>query len=140
MPVMKELNRILLVSIFAVVSACARTSSDQTGPVIHDIKTSGNILVISDCPSTSVEISANVSDPSGIGSVQLWYRIAPDQKLASIPMELHDGIYVVSLQGADFLGHAYGAIEFYIRARDTVGNVNQSEADQNIQFLPCVNN
>jgi len=137
---MKEFIRVLLVSIFALVSACSRTPSDQTGPVIGDINISKNVLVISDCPSTSVGISANVSDPSGIGSVQLWYRIASDQNFASIPMELHDGMYVVSLQGADFLGHTYGAIEFYIRAQDAVGNVSQSTVDQSIQFLPCVNN
>jgi hypothetical protein len=137
---MQGFIRVLLVSIFAVLPACEGTSSDQTGPVISDIKTSGNVLVISDCPSTSVKVSANASDPSGIKSVLLWYRIPPDEKFTSAPMEFQDGSYVVSLNGVDFLGHAYGTIEFYISAQDAVGNMSQSAIDQSIQFLPCVSN
>ena len=122
------------------LSACGYRSVDRTAPELQSIKTSGDILVISDCPSTVVEITANVSDPSGVENVLLWYRIAPDQKFTSASMELRDAVYVVSLKGADFLGHPYGIIDFYISAEDTVGNKSQSEVDQSIQFLPCVNN
>jgi len=122
------------------LAACKRSSMDQTGPEIRDIQTSGAVLVISDCPATSVEISAVVSDPSHVESVLLRYRIAPDQKFTSTPMEPREGIYIISLHGADFLGHAYGTIDFYIHAQDTVANSSQSEVDHSIQFLPCVSN
>lgn len=137
---MKDFICILLASTLAVLSACAKTSSDQTGPVISNIQISGNVLVISDCPSTSVELLATVSDPSGVEKVLFWYRIAPDQEFAAAPMALRDGLYVASLNGANFLGHAYGTIDFYISAQDTVGNTSRSEVDQSVQFLPCVNN
>jgi hypothetical protein len=136
---MKKFFLILFVLIILPgLTFCTDAKRDQTGPEIKDIHTSSNVLVISDCPSTSVVISAKVSDTSGVESVLLWYRIAPDQKFTSAPMEFQDGSYAVSLKGADFLGHAYGTINFYISAQDSLGNKSQSEVDQSIQFLPCV--
>ena len=130
---------ILLFVIFSGLSACGDRSKDQTGPVISDIKTSGNVLVISDCSATSVTISTQVIDPAGVESVLFWYRV-PDQPFASIGMKLQGGVYQVSVDGAEFLGKGYGTMEFYITTKDAVGNLSQSSIDQSIQFLPCVNN
>ncbi len=122
------------------LSSCRTNPTDQTGPSISDIKTSGNVLVISDCAGTSVTISAKVTDPSGIENVQLWYRTSPDQKFSSTDMVLQAGSYRVDLKGPDFLGRPYGTLEFYITAQDKVGNLSKSSVNQDIQFLPCVNN
>lgn len=121
-------------------AACRSPSADQTGPLISDIETSGNVLVISDCAGTSVEISSKVTDPSGVESVLLWHRVGADQQFVSASMELKDGKYEVTLKGPDFLGSAYGTLEFYITARDGVGNSSESPTDESIEFLPCVNN
>lgn len=128
--------RWLVVLVF-VLSACGKASSDRTGPDISDIKTSGNVLVISDCAGTSVTISAKVTDPSGVENVLLWYRVA-DQPFASTKMSLQDGVYQVAVVGSEFLGKGYGTLEFYIQAKDGVGNLSKSAVDQSIQFLPCV--
>jgi hypothetical protein len=131
---------ILLLVTFIVCSACRDLPTHQTGPSISAIKTSGNVLVISDCAATSVEISAKVTDPSGVARVLLWHRIGADGQFVSDGMELQDGIYKVALKGSDFLGSAYGPLEFYITATGRVGNLSKTSIDQSIQFLPCVKN
>jgi hypothetical protein len=132
--ILTMLNLLLLSSLIS----CAKVAKDQAGPVIQDMQSSGSVLVISDCPQTSVRITAQVTDPSVVQEVTLLYRIAPDQKFTSLPMQFKDNVYAASLEGANFLGHAYGTVDFYIRAKDAVGNTSQSEIDDSIQFLPCV--
>ena len=132
------LSVLLLVACFSL-AACRNISSDKTGPSIGDIRTSGNVLVISDCSGTSVTISTKVTDPSGVGKVLLWFRTGPDQQFVSTAMELKEGIYSVDLKGPDFLGRPYGTLEFYITAEDGLGNLSRSTMDQSVQFLPCVN-
>jgi hypothetical protein len=122
-----------------ILTACRKYSGDLSGPEISEIKTSNNVLVISDCSGTSVDITARVTDPSGVDSVSLWYRVA-DQPFASTSMPLKDDAYQVTLSGTEFLGKGYGILEFYIQAKDGVGNLSKSQTDTSIQFLPCVNN
>jgi hypothetical protein len=135
----KLLFIILCLALFPGLSACRNRIVDQMGPLISDIKTSGNVLVISDCSGTSVEISAKVTDPSGVESVLLWHRVGAEQQFASARMEQRDDAYVGTLKGSDFLGGPYGMLAFYITAKDGVGNRSESPVDQSIQFLPCVN-
>ena len=123
--------------ISCILSACEKASTDHTGPVISAVQTSGNVLVISDCAGTSISISANVTDPSNVKSVLLFYRVA-NEPFASTSMELKDGVYQASLVGSDFLGKGYGNLEFYIQAQDGAGNVSKSSINQSVQFLPCV--
>ena len=131
---------ILFLVAFFGLSSCRDLSRDQTGPSISDIQTSGNVLVISDCSGTSVEISAKVADPSGVEKVLLWDRTSTDQQYISTDMELKQGVYQVDLNGPDFLGRPYGTLEFYITAEDEAGNLSKSPVNQSVQFLPCVNN
>jgi len=128
----------LLIASFILV-ACGKGASDQAGPDISDVTTSGNVLVISDCAGTSVSITAKVTDPSGVKNVFFWYRVS-DQPFISREMTLKDGVYEVSVQGSEFLGKGYGTLDFYIQAEDGAGNVSKSAVDQSIQFLPCVSN
>ena len=139
---MKCLVRIvalIAVSTF-VLSACGRIRGELSGPVISDISTSDKVVVISDCLTTSVTITAKVTDASNVKSVLLWYRVGSDQPFASSNMNLQNDIYAAKVKGADLQGHGYGAMEFYITAEDGKGNKSESPHDDSIQFLPCVNN
>jgi hypothetical protein len=123
-----------------VSSACGRLQRDSSGPTISDIATSDKVVVISDCLTTSVTITAKVTDASNIKSVLLWYRVGSDQPFASSNMKLQNGIYAANVKGSELQGHGYGAMEFYITAEDGEGNKSESPHDDSIQFLPCVNN
>ena len=123
-----------------LLPACGKVSSDHAAPIISDISSTGKVLVISDCLSTSVTITAKVTDASKIASVHLWYRVGSDQSYLSTVMELRDGLYTASVKGADLQGNGYGAMEFYITAQDGAGNSSKSPLDNSIQFLPCVGN
>ena len=124
----------------ALVVSCARIRGDHTGPVISDISTSDNVIVISDCPSTSTIITAKVTDESSITGVRLWYRVGTDKTFALTEMEKQNSVYTAKVKGSDLQGHGYGTIEFYITAEDEGGNSSKSSVDNSIQFLPCVNN
>jgi hypothetical protein len=130
----------LSLALLSASAACGLVSADRSGPTISNVKTSGNVLVISDCSGTSVEISAKVADASGVESAMLWYRVEAEQKFDSTRMELRDGAYTAPLEGPDFLGKAYGTIEFYITAKDKAGNTSRTSVDRSMQFLPCVSN
>ena len=130
----------LIFIITLLLPACEGGSSDKAGPIISDISTSGKVVVISDCPATSVTITAKVTDASKITSVLLWVRVGSDQPFASISMEAHEDLYSASVKGADLQGNGYGAMEFYITADDQEGNRGKSPLDNSIQFLPCVSN
>ena len=134
------LNGALSLALLSASAACGLVPADRSGPTISNVKTSGNVLVISDCSGTSVDISAKVADASGVESVLLWYRVEAEQKFASTGMKFQDNIYTASLEGPDFLGKAYGTVEFYITAKDSVGNTSKTSLDRSLQFLPCVSN
>ncbi len=136
----KLISLLLVFVVLAGLTACKDLSKDRTGPAITNIQTSGKVLVISDCAGTTVTISADVTDPSGVEKVSLWYRTGDEQQFSSLEMKQKDGSYQASLSGPDFLGRPYGTLEFYITAEDGMGNINKSPANQSIQFLPCVNN
>jgi hypothetical protein len=131
---------VFLFFITFTLPACTWIPGDHKAPTISDVSISDKVVVISDCPATSVTVSAKVVDTSKIKSVVLWYRVGSDQPFASIHMDLHSGVYIATIQGADLQGHGYGAVEFYISAEDREGNSSKSPPDNSIQFLPCVNN
>lgn len=85
-------------------------------------------------------ISAKITDESNIERVVLGYRVGSDQPFTFINMEMKDDKYLATLKGSDVQGHGYGALKFYIRAEDEAGNTSESQHDDSIQFLPCVNN
>jgi hypothetical protein len=134
------IQMLLLCNIVLIVTACAGIRSDQAGPVISDITTSDKVVVISDCLSTAVTITAKVTDASNIKSVLLWYRVGSDQPFASSKMSLQNDLYAATVKGSDLQGGGYGAMEIYITAEDEKGNKSESLHDNSVQFLPCVNN
>ena len=73
-----------------IVSACTAIPRDQSSPTIRNIATSGEVIVISDCPSTSAMISAQVTDESAITEVTLWYRVESDKIFSSLKTDKLD--------------------------------------------------
>ena len=130
----------LLGGILWLLPACTGIRSDQAGPVISDISTSDKVVVISDCLSTAVTVTAKVTDASNVKNVLLWVRVGSDQPFASSKMNLQNDLYAAQVKGSDLQGHGYGAMEFYITAEDEAGNSSKSSVDHSVQFLPCVNN
>ena len=133
--------RLITVGLIAVlVSSCSAVSrGDQTGPTIQNITPSSKTLAKSDCIPTSLTISGNITDSSGVQSVILWYRVGEDQNFAPIDMTQTDhNQYTANIKGLDIPGGEYGVLEFYILASDKVGNQTKSSIDKSVQFLPCV--
>ena len=146
---MKPLPLITCLWIVLILSACGKGSSDRTGPEISDVKTSGNVLVISDCSGTSVTISARVADPSGVESSQLWYRVA-DQPFASLNEtaarqffpKTCDGTTMLAPKEANWDGTPYNGSTFQTDAWRVVANIMmdwnlfRSDAWQASTFAP----
>lgn len=115
-------------------------ASDQSGPQFIQITTSSKSFVKSDCVPTAITVTAIISDPSGVSDVWLWHRVGAEQPFSQTKtIVLGDNQYVASVKGVDVPGSAYGNWEFYLAARDGVGNQSQSTIDSSVQFLPCVN-
>lgn len=123
-----------------MITGCARRQTDIKGPVISDVTVSNNVLVISDCLSTSVTISAHVTDDAEIAKVILWFRAGSEDPYTPVSMALRNDQYEGTIQGRELLGQTYGTLEFHITAEDGNGNSSTSPTDKSIQFLPCVNN
>jgi hypothetical protein len=130
----------LLFGITFLLPTCTGIRSDHTGPIISNISTSDKVVVISDCPATTVTITAKVTDESNITSVLLRVRVGTEGPFTSIRMDMQNEAYTATVQGSDLQGHGYGAMEFYITAEDEEGNKRESPHDDSVQFLPCVNN
>ena len=123
------------------LTACgaASTSGDSVGPTITQITTSAQSFSI-DCPPTSITVTAQITDTSGVIRAVLWYRVDTEQPYTSKNMDVSNNIYSATVKGIDLPAGPYGALEFYITAEDLAGNTSQSPLDQSVQFLPCVSN
>lgn len=139
---MQRIISTLLVLIFSsnmvVCGQVASAAQDRTGPSIGQIETSTKFMAKSDCQTTSVTVTADITDESGIKQAVIWYRVGSDQQYTSVNLSLINGKYSVTIKGLDVPGGEYGTWEFYLSAEDTVGNKNQSPLDTSVQLLPCV--
>jgi len=114
------------------------TPHDAAGPAFHRITTSSKSFSV-ECFPTSVTVTANVADPSGIKRVSLVYRVGTAGLYTSVDMGYSNGEYRVTVKGADVpYGKRYGVWEFYITAEDLVGNQSQSTLDRSVEMLACV--
>ena len=136
----KSLVRVCMSSMFWIVSACTLIPlQDTTSPTIQGVKTSSKVLVKSDCMSTTLTVTANITDNNRIESATLWYRVGTDQKFVATNMKLDSGdLYEATIVGLDIPGGEYGVLEFYIVAEDQAGNQSKSAVDRSVQMLPCV--
>ncbi|MGE5072561.1 MAG: hypothetical protein ACM3MF_03965 [Anaerolineae bacterium] len=132
---------LVLLGCVAPLGACSGSGfrmADNIGPTIDGVATSTQSFSI-DCAPTSVTVSARVTDPSGIGRVQLWYRIGTEQPYVPLKMPAQAGSdFRATVSGASLSPDQYGTWEFYISAEDTLGNRSTSPVNKSIQFLPCV--
>jgi hypothetical protein len=129
---------LLLTSLLASCTALPNASSGKTSPAINNITTSTQSFSI-DCVPTSVTVSANITDVSGIDRAQLWYRVGNDQAYTAVDMARQSGdTFSVTVKGLDIPVGEYGVWEFYITANDKAGNQSKSSPDASVQLLPCV--
>ena len=117
--------------------AVTPTPRDTAGPTFNRITTSSKSFAI-DCVPTSITVTANIADPSGVTRVMLWYRVGTDQPYTPVNMDLSGGDYSVTVKALDVPVGKYGAWEFYLTAEDGVGNLSESPVDTSVQLLPCV--
>ncbi len=115
------------------------TPADTVGPAFNRITTSSTGFAKFDCTPTSITVTANLTDPSGVAHVVLWYRVGADQPFTPVGVEfLGDDEYSKTVKGTDVPGSEYGPWEFYITAEDGAGNMSQSSVDTSVSLLPCV--
>ena len=110
---------------------------DTTGPIINRITTSSKSFSI-DCVPTSVTVTANITDPSGIKRVVLYSRVGTDQAYIASDMKGTGDEYRATVRAADMPGKGYGVWEFYITVEDLAGNQSQSLTDTSVEMLMCV--
>jgi hypothetical protein len=125
-----------LASICAIaLAACGIRNT--TGPTFNRIETSGKSFS-KDCVPTSIAVTSNITDPSGVTRALLWYRVGTDQPYTSVNMVRSGTDYSASVKALDVPGRGYGVLEFYISAEDGAGHQNQSPLDTSVQLLLCV--
>lgn len=136
-----RLNVLRWIAVLVVLtSSCSVIpQSDTAGPTIENITTSSKVLAKSDCIPTSLTITGDVTDSSGVRSVTLWYRVGSDQNFASANMSPADrDQYTATIKALEIPGGEYGTFEFYIVAQDKVGNQTQSSTDKSVELTRCV--
>ncbi len=117
------------------------TPGDTDGPSFNRIVASTSVfyrVVGAGCEPTSVTVTANVSDPSGVANVLLWYRVGASGPYTGAAMDwLAGDDYRVTVNGADVPGSNYGVWEFYVTAQDGAGNPGQSALNTDVSLNLC---
>ena len=117
--------------------------SDTTGPTIDRIGTSNNFFYRSGCSPLSIQVTAHVTDPSGVVNVNLWYRVGSSGSFTSVSMDaIGSDTYRKTVNGSEVPGTSIGTWQFYITARDGasgLGNVSQSPTNTSVTlYSTCV--
>jgi hypothetical protein len=127
-----------------VVMAPTPTSppQDTIGPTISSVTPSTTKFYRSGaCSPTSIKVTANVSDPSGVASVQLWYRLGSSGPFTG-PLNMNStggNGFSITVVGSQVVPSGYGVWQFYVTARDSRGNVSTSAINSNVSLVPpCV--
>ncbi len=108
------------------------TPSDTTGPAILQVRESTDSMWYgaAGCQGNySVDLDANVVDPSGISDATLYYRRRGTPTWASKAMTIKTTSWYtarVTSTETGATGTATQTLEYYVRARDTRGNASQS--------------
>ena len=103
---------------------------DVSGPSINSYSHNpGSIFDGSYCSPFVSTVQAQVSDPSGVASVTLFYRYfngASLGKWAGIKMSLKGSAYEATLSApSGVVGPGSAYLEYYIHATDSLGNTSQ---------------
>jgi hypothetical protein len=113
------------------------TPSDRSGPSVNRVAPSVSVFYDkSGCGPTSFNVTANITDPSGVTNVHLWYRSASARVFTNMPMSTIGGNdYRATVNASNVSG--LGAVQFYVTAQDGVGNSSQS-ATGSVSLSACV--
>ncbi len=117
---------------------------DTTGPNIKNLSFPSSIYDSATCGPTEAQIRVNVSDPSGVSNVDIYYRVVKGNyigKWVSLSMAKSGKLYQRTLYPKDFQNsldsYSGGWVEFYIIARDGRGNNSQSPT-QKFEIKVCL--
>lgn len=77
---------------------------------------------------TTTEVTAEVSDPSGLSEVSALYNPPGSSEPTTVPMILSGGVYMAAVGPFSTVGSADASIEMTVRARDQAGNVTSRSA------------
>ena len=117
-----------------VVIQASPTPGDTTGPSISRVADTPDPINAPPCAPNSVTISAAVSDPSGVSTVQLVYRVYDSTRQGqwrTLTMQAAGtGIYQLVVTWSDLQSSltspSQSTMEYYVQAYDAVGNRSQS--------------
>ncbi len=111
---------------------------DKTAPAIANLNGTPNpVWHTQGCGTTTLTVTANASDPSGVSNVTLYFRFT-DSKGNALSQFVSRGMNPtggnnysatvnVASEGAQYLGgQVYGRVNFYVTARDNPGNTATS--------------
>jgi len=113
------------------------TPIDRSGPSINRVVPSASVFYrTSGCGPTSINVTANINDPSGVTNVRLRYRLGTSGAFANTPMNSIGGNdYRATVNASDVSG--VGTLQFYVTAQDGAGNSTQS-ATSSVSLAACV--
>jgi hypothetical protein len=106
-------------------------AAPNTGPLIHAVEQSPVLPAAGD----PVAVRARVSDPDGVASATLYFRLDGEAAFRSVPLmeDAQDapapssaGAYSARIEG---MGSAAATAEFYLEARDGAGLESRAPAD-----------
>ncbi len=118
---------------------------DASPPTISGLNAVPNRIAELPCAQNTVTISAQVSDPSGIDQVKLYYRAAKGSTLGTWQVQnmSHAGgnnyqLAVGPAQiSASYTPYGGMTLQYYVKAWDSIGNTNQTSSG-NLPLDPCV--
>jgi spore coat protein CotH len=108
-----------------------RLPGKNLGPVISDVRHSPALPA----PAADVEVRARISDPDGIASATLEWRLdeTPETGIQAVPLEAAgDGIHTATIPGQAL----NKIVVFRIAARDQAGNESRYPMDESARSYP----
>lgn len=98
---------------------------DSTGPSVSAVSDSPDPVNLEGTKPDTIAVSATVTDPSGVGSVTLYYRLSGGSLNTILMTHIGGGIYQFTVGPFK----TAGLYQYYILAVDTLANANCSSGD-----------
>ena len=114
---------------FDLVDAHGNTHTSEAFPIEWSADTDPPVITLKDAPTWAypneeVQVTARVTDESGVASVMLYYTI--DGEESNIQMEGQDDLYAASIPGQPENSQA----SYYVEATDASDNQNTGESEE----------
>ncbi|MBW8009762.1 MAG: hypothetical protein FVQ83_00785 [Chloroflexi bacterium] len=98
---------------------------DTIGPNVSGVSHSPDQINLEGTKPDTIAISATVTDPAGVGSVTLYYRLSGGSIFTTLMSPIGGGVYQVDIGPFK----TAGLYQYYILATDTLANANCSSGD-----------